>query len=378
MSFSETDALAAGVMDQADPDLMGKLADMSEEETENVLKAMEQSVSKDASRLTRSGAERVLNEIKKVALERKKRQETEKQEGQRRGEDVEDNQWDDMLGFGRYYGKTYRDVYRDDQQYCEWIRTVESQNKGLTKFQSFLHRVQEKSRENVRKELEKREKRVQLNEMNRAAAASSGEPKTNDAIARHLVAAEKEATARREAAARNETMMEKRAQETREEERKNERRARRTEKSSGREREGLERLVRERAKAEREAAMRDEVAAKQVAAARQAAAEFEEAARHEDAAGDEAAAERESAKAAKQETEARHETAMNEIGRSMREHTTRHEDDGRGKGNRVEKREQEWAGDMEQTEMESYEMASTEKTMDNRRCQTNSERRNTD
>ena len=44
---------------------------MSEEETENVLKAIEQSVSKDASRLTRSGAERVLNEIKKVALERK-------------------------------------------------------------------------------------------------------------------------------------------------------------------------------------------------------------------------------------------------------------------------------------------------------------------
>ena len=92
-----------------------------------------------------------------------------KQEGQRGGEDVEDNQWDDMLGFGRYYGKTYRDVYRDDQQYCEWIKTVESQNKGLTKFQSFLQRVEEKSRENVRKELEKREKKIQLNEMNRAA-----------------------------------------------------------------------------------------------------------------------------------------------------------------------------------------------------------------
>ena len=97
---------------------------------------------------------------------------------------------------------------------------MESQNKGLTKFQSFLQRVEEKSRENVRKELEKREKRIQLNEMNRAAAASSVEPKTNDAIARHLVAAEKEATARREAAARNETMMAKRAQETQEEEKR--------------------------------------------------------------------------------------------------------------------------------------------------------------
>ena len=334
LSSSETDTLAAGVMNQTDPDLMGKLADMSEEETENVLKAIEQSISKDASRLTRSGAERVLNEIKKVALERKKRQETEKQEGQRGGEDVEDNQWDDMLGFGRYYGKTYRDVYRDDQQYCEWIKTQESQNKGLTKFQNFLQRVEEKSRENVRKELEKREKRIQLNEMHRAAAASSGEPKTNDAIARHLVAAEREATARREAAARNETMMEKRAQETREEECEEQKRAQ----------EERERLARERAKAEREAAMRDEVAAKQIAAARQAAAEFEEAAKHEEAAGDEAAAERESAKAAKQETEARHETAMNEIGRSMREHTTRHETMAEEKAIEWRKREQEWAG----------------------------------
>ena len=119
---------------------------MSEEETENVLKAIEQSVSKDAPRLTRSGAERVLSEIRKVALERKKRQETEKQEGQRGGEDIEDNQWDDLLGFGRYYGRTYRDVYRNEQQYCEWIKTVESQNKGLTKFQNFLQRVEEKSR----------------------------------------------------------------------------------------------------------------------------------------------------------------------------------------------------------------------------------------
>ena len=54
-------------MDQADLDLMCKLADMSEEETENVLKAIEQSVSKDAPRLTRSGAERVLSEIRRVA-----------------------------------------------------------------------------------------------------------------------------------------------------------------------------------------------------------------------------------------------------------------------------------------------------------------------
>ena len=81
---------------------------------------------------------------------------------------------------------------------------------------------------------------------------------------------------------------------------------------------------------------------------------------------------------AKQETEARHETAMNEIGRSMREHTTRHETMAEEKAIEWRKQRTGMGRDMEQTEMESYEMASTEKTRDNGRCQTNSDRRNTD
>ena len=140
-------------------------------------------------------------------------------------------------------------MYRNEQQFCEWVSTVESQNRGLSIFQSFLQRVEEKTRENVRKELEEREKRIQLNELNRAAAASSEEREmnmtTNDAIAGHLAAAEDEATARREAAARNEMKTE------------------------------LETVAKGNTKAEREAAVKDEAAAMQEAAARQAAVSLE-------------------------------------------------------------------------------------------------------
>ena len=48
-----------------------------------------------------------------------------------------------------------RDTLRDDQQYCDWVKTVEPKNKSFKKFQSFLLRVEEKTRENMRKELER-------------------------------------------------------------------------------------------------------------------------------------------------------------------------------------------------------------------------------
>ena len=108
--------------------------------------------------------------------------------GRRVGEDVEDNQWDDVLSFGTQYGRTYRDVYRNDQQYCDQVKTVEPKNKIFKKFQSFSRRVEEKTRENMRKELEKRQDRIRLIELSRAAAAPSAEREmnttTDDAIAR--------------------------------------------------------------------------------------------------------------------------------------------------------------------------------------------------
>ena len=142
-----------------DPEMMNKLADMSEEETEEALRTVGQAISKQVPSIGRNATEKILSELKNSILDRKNRRKTgedvegrleEGRRGRRGGEDIEDDQCDDILGFGRYCGKTHRDVYRDDQQ--------DSTNKGLTKFQKFLRRVEEKTRDNMRKELEKRER----------------------------------------------------------------------------------------------------------------------------------------------------------------------------------------------------------------------------
>ena len=159
LTSSETDAVMTGVVNQKDPEMMNKLADMSEETEEEALRTVGQAISKQVPSIGRNATEKILSELKNSIQERKNRRKTgEDEEGRldegrrerRGGEDIEDDQWDDALGFGRYYGKTYSDVYRDDQQ--------DSANKCLTKFQKLLRRVEEKTRDNMRKELEKRER----------------------------------------------------------------------------------------------------------------------------------------------------------------------------------------------------------------------------
>ena len=91
-------------------------------------------------------------------------------------------------------------MYRDDQQNLA--------NKGLTKFQKLLRRVEEKTRDNMRKKLEKREReeeKIRLNELNRAAPAANEERETkttmDDSIGKHK---KREAVMKDEAAAQRE------------------------------------------------------------------------------------------------------------------------------------------------------------------------------
>ena len=107
-----------------------------------------------------------------------------------------------------------RDTLRDDQQYCDWVKTVEPKNKSFKMFPEFLAASggedQGKHEETIGEK-----KRIRLNELSREAAAPSAEREMNittvDAIARHLAAARREAptkdeaTAKRETAARDET-----------------------------------------------------------------------------------------------------------------------------------------------------------------------------
>ena len=54
LSSSETDTLAAEVMDQTDPETMSRLADMSEEETEGILKAIDRTSNLEECAITGS------------------------------------------------------------------------------------------------------------------------------------------------------------------------------------------------------------------------------------------------------------------------------------------------------------------------------------
>ena len=71
LSSSETDTVATEVMNQTDPEMMSKLADMSDEETEEALGAIEQAISKQVPSIGRGVTERILRELKNAILERR-------------------------------------------------------------------------------------------------------------------------------------------------------------------------------------------------------------------------------------------------------------------------------------------------------------------
>ena len=99
-------------------------------------------------------------------------------------------------------------MYRDDQQYCEWIKSAESTNEGLTKFQKFFRRKEEKNRDIMRKEWKIREGKIWMSELGQGELASSDEREANttrdDALVRHLAAAESAALMKEEKAAKRE------------------------------------------------------------------------------------------------------------------------------------------------------------------------------
>ena len=85
-----------------------------------------------------------LSELKNVIQDRDKRKTGRNEEDRLDGERDErreekdavvDHQWDDVMGSGKPCGKTYREVYRNDRQHCDWINSVNSTDKGLTEVQ---------------------------------------------------------------------------------------------------------------------------------------------------------------------------------------------------------------------------------------------------
>ena len=46
-----------------------------------------------------------------------------------------------ILGFGKYYGETYQDVYMNDYAYCKWCMTLDPSTFSMYDFQSYIKKV---------------------------------------------------------------------------------------------------------------------------------------------------------------------------------------------------------------------------------------------
>ncbi len=46
-----------------------------------------------------------------------------------------------VLGFGKYYGKTYQDVYMNDYSYCMWCMSKDPNTFSMYDFQSYIKKV---------------------------------------------------------------------------------------------------------------------------------------------------------------------------------------------------------------------------------------------
>ena len=70
MSSSQTDIAVMGIVVKTDPEIMSKLVDLSEEETEEALETVGQTISDQMPSVSRD-AEKILNELKNVLRERR-------------------------------------------------------------------------------------------------------------------------------------------------------------------------------------------------------------------------------------------------------------------------------------------------------------------
>ena len=112
------------IVDKTDPEIMNKVVDRSEQETEEALRTVGQTISKQMPSISRDATKKILNELKNVMQERRDRRKTgrneegqvdgEREERREEGDAVKNDQWYDVLDFGNHYGKPYRCIYSVD------------------------------------------------------------------------------------------------------------------------------------------------------------------------------------------------------------------------------------------------------------------------
>ena len=164
-SSSETDTSVTRIVDKTDPEIMNKVVDRSEQETEEALRTVGQTISKQMPSISRDATNKILNELKNVIQERRDRRKTgrneegqvdgEREERREEGDAVKNDQWYDVLDFGitteRRTGVSIRStILRMDR-----LGGLDEQ--GSTNVPEVLATSGGKTSEKMRRELERRE-----------------------------------------------------------------------------------------------------------------------------------------------------------------------------------------------------------------------------
>ena len=46
-----------------------------------------------------------------------------------------------FIGFGKYYGRTFEEIYTFDYSYCMWVTSVTAYTFSMYDFQNYIHKM---------------------------------------------------------------------------------------------------------------------------------------------------------------------------------------------------------------------------------------------
>ena len=97
--------------------------------------------------------------------------------GMKRGVFRKDHTPDEIIDFGKHVGKTFRQVYVEDPEYCSWaVRQMKPTSTKLNQFKYFVRRMDDLSQKNQGISGEASEVERQLNQLGEHGRRSGGSP----------------------------------------------------------------------------------------------------------------------------------------------------------------------------------------------------------
>ena len=155
---TKNDAMLHDVMNKARMEggpmheMVETLAVLGQREREEMLRWYEDKIPEDISRAKHEVGILVIRWMveRKVEENQGMLKEEVMKDGVKQGVFREGNSPDEIIDFGKHAGKTFRDVYLNDQEYCSW--TMKQERPGarkLVQFKYFLRRMQDLTKRNM-------------------------------------------------------------------------------------------------------------------------------------------------------------------------------------------------------------------------------------